>query len=165
MAARRQLELSHAQLAAIVESSADAIVSVRPDGHVVSWNQGAERIYGYSSAEIAGRSLSLIVPPDRRQEFHQSIERVRRGETVESLDTVRVHKGGGRVHVSLTLSPIRDAAGRITGLAHISRDIGKRIRAEEAVRASEARFRSFVESAPDAIVIVDERGRIQLVNA
>ena len=163
--AHQQAEFSRARLAAIVESSSDAILSSRLDGNIVSWNKGAERLFDYSSDEIIGHSLSLITPPDRQVEFQQVYERVRRGELVQTFDTVRLRKDGRPIPVSVTASLITDAGGRVTGISAIIRDISTRKRIEEALRANEAKFRSFVESSPDAIVIVDQRGQIRLVNS
>jgi len=136
--AHKQAELARSRLAAIVESSTDAILSLTPDGLVASWNNGAERIYGYAADEMVGRSVSLLVPPDRHDEFKQNSERIRHGKQIEPFDTVRMRKDGKLIHVSLTLSPIRDAAGRVTGISHTARDISEHKRLEaEVLQVSE----------------------------
>jgi PAS domain S-box-containing protein len=102
-------------LAAIVESSDDAIVSKDLDGIIQSWNTGAERLFGYRAAEVIGRSISILVPADRPDEEPGILARIRRGERVEHYETVRVRKDGGSIDVSITVSPIRDESGRIIG--------------------------------------------------
>ncbi len=123
------------RLAAIVESSDDAIVGHSLDGVVTSWNRGAERIYGYTAAEIVGQPLALLVPPDHPDELPDILERVRRGEAIEHFETERVRKDGSRIFVSLTISPVRNAEGRIIGASKIARDITARI--EEDRRKNE----------------------------
>ena len=128
------------QLALIVESSFDAIVGRTPDGIVTSWNEAAERLFGYSAAEMIGRSITILAPPERSDELDTINERLRAGETVGQFETVRVRKDGRRIEVASTVSPIRDASGRITAASAISRDIGERKRAEEALTRGEARL-------------------------
>src|SRR5262249_33402470 len=103
------------QLAAIVDSSGDAIISKTLDGVSTSWNQAASRIYGYSAAEMLGRHISILVPPDRPDELPTVMERLRRGERIDSYETERIRKDGTRFHVSVTVSPMKDAAGRVVG--------------------------------------------------
>ena len=109
---RRQTEAVSAYLASIVESCDDAIIGKMLDGTVVSWNRGAERLYGYSAAEMIGRSVSILVPSYRPEELPEIYETIKRGEGVDGLETVRIRKDGTPVEVSLTISPIKDAAGR-----------------------------------------------------
>jgi two-component system sensor kinase FixL len=135
VAERERAEAVRSHLAAIVESSSDAIVSKTLTGAVVSWNAGAERIYGYSAAEAVGRPITFIVPPDRSDELEVILDRVRRGERVDPFETVRVRKDGRRIDVSLTLSPIRDAAGRVIGSSAIARDVTEQKRAAEELRS------------------------------
>jgi PAS domain S-box-containing protein len=123
--ARRAVE-ARLHLAAIVESSDDAIIGQTLDGTITSWNRGAERLYGYAADEIVGRPLAALAPPDHPDELTGILERVRRGEHIEHYETVRVRKDGGRVDVSLTISPIRDAGGRVVGASKIARDITAR---------------------------------------
>jgi PAS domain S-box-containing protein len=123
--ARRSTE-AILQLAAIVESSDDAIIGQTLDGKISSWNRGAERLYGYSAREIIGRPLSVLVPADHPDEQPALLERIKGGESIEHFETVRVRKDGSRVDVSLTLSPIRSAGGKVTGASKIARDITAR---------------------------------------
>jgi PAS domain S-box-containing protein len=123
--ARRARE-ARLRLAAIVESSDDAIIGKSLDGTITSWNRGAERLYGYRAEEIVGRPLSLLVPPEHPDELPALMERVRRGEYIEHFETERVRKDGSRVEVSLSISPIRDARGAIIGASKIARDITAR---------------------------------------
>lgn len=122
---RRAME-TRVRLAAIVESSDDAIIGQTLDGRIVTWNRGAERLYGYTAEEILGRSLGLLVPPDHPDELPSILERLKRGEVIEHFETQRVRKDGSRVHVSLTVSPIRDTEGKIIGASKIARDITSR---------------------------------------
>jgi PAS domain S-box-containing protein len=122
-------EASH-RLAAIVESSDDAIIGKDLDGIITSWNRAAERLYGYSEQEVLGKPISIIIPDDRSNEFSQIMEKVRRGERVDHLETVRKRKDGVLIEVSVTVSPIRDDAGRIVGCSAIGHDITERRRAE-----------------------------------
>jgi PAS domain S-box-containing protein len=123
-----------ARLAAIVESSHDAIVSKTLDSIVRSWNRGAEEVFGYSAAEMLGQPITRLIPSERQDEEQMILERIRRGERVDHYETVRVTKDGRRIDVSLTVSPVRDAAGRIIGASKIARDITARRRAEETAR-------------------------------
>jgi PAS domain S-box-containing protein len=125
------------RLAAIVESSEDAIFSRTLDGAVLSWNLGAERLFGYTAQELKGRSVELLVPPERRAEVQAVLDRLRRGESVATLDTVRLRKDGTRVPVSLRMSPIRNAAGGIAALSVIARDITEQKRLEARIRQSQ----------------------------
>ncbi len=129
-----QIERGQRRLAAIVESSDDAIISKSPDGVITTWNKGAERIYGYTAAEAIGQSMGFIVPPEGMQELHDLLQRVRRGECVDYYETVRVCKDGHRVDVALTLSPLKNERGKIAGTSAIARDITERKRAEEEIR-------------------------------
>ncbi len=133
---RRSAELTANLLASIVESSDDAIVSKDLDGVIMSWNRGAERLFGYSAAEAIGQSIALIIPPDRIEEEPRILERLKRGERVEHFETIRVGKNGARLNISLTVSPIRDSTGRIIGASKVARDISDRVRQDEALRAA-----------------------------
>jgi PAS domain S-box-containing protein len=131
---RRQGQETAARLAAIVESSDDAIISKALDGKVLTWNSGAERMYGYSAAEIVGRSIYSLVPERLQQDEERILKQVARGEPVHHYETVRCRKDGKEIDISLALSPIRDATGTITGASSIQRDITERKGAEEALR-------------------------------
>ena len=126
------VEAVRARLAAIIESSDDAIVSKDLTGVVQSWNQGAERIFGYTAKEMIGRPINVIIPPERQGEEPQILERLKRGERVDHFETVRVCKDGRRIDVSVTISPIRDSTGRVVAASKIARDISvlKRAMAE-----------------------------------
>jgi two-component system cell cycle sensor histidine kinase/response regulator CckA len=136
---RVRAEAARARLAAIVESSEDAIIGKTLDGVVTNWNGGAEKIYGYRAEEVLGRHISFHVPRERRGEVAEILETVRRGLSISLHETVRVKKDGEPIHVSLTVSPIRDAAGNITGASAIARDITERKLAAEALRAADQR--------------------------
>jgi two-component system, chemotaxis family, CheB/CheR fusion protein len=128
---RKRADIHAQRLASIVESSDDAIVSKDLNGIITSWNRGAERLFGYSSEEVIGKPITILIPEDRIDEEPEIIERVRRGERVDHYDTVRRRKDGGLIHISLTVSPLKDADGRIVGASKIARDITERKRAQE----------------------------------
>jgi PAS domain S-box-containing protein len=158
-----EMEEVRAHLAAIVDSSDDAIVSKTPDGIVTSWNQGAERLYGYSAAEALGRHISFLVPQERLEELRQITGKILQGERIKNLDTFRRHKDGREIPVSLTLSPILCEAGEIIGVSVIARDNTERLRMVRLLRESEMRYRVLVEMAPDA-VFVHQDGRFVYAN-
>ncbi len=122
-----------AQLAAIVESSDDAIISKSREGRIVSWNQGAERLFGYAAAEAIGQPITLIVPGDKRDEERMILDQLWRGERIDHMETVRVNKAGERLDISLTVSPVRDSTGRIVGASKVARDITARKRADQSI--------------------------------
>ena len=123
---RERTELARAHLAAIVESSEDAIVSKTLDGIILSWNKGAEHLFGFTAREAVGQSIMMLIPPERRDEEHGILARIARGERIEHFDTVRVAQGGRRIDVSLTISPIRNAANEVIGASKVARDISRR---------------------------------------
>jgi PAS domain S-box-containing protein len=131
-------------LAAIVESSDDAIISKDLDGVIKSWNNGAEKIFGYSAQETIGKSITMLIPAGRQDEEPQILERIRRGERVESYETVRQRKDRSLIDVSLTVSPVKDAQNKVIGASKIARDISERRRSEEQIRilAREAEHRA-----------------------
>src|SRR5829696_6843933 len=131
---RKQAEEVRARLAAIVESSEDAIIGKTLEGIITNWNRGAQKIYGYSSEEVLGKPINILAPPDRPNEIPKIHERLRRGEAIEHYETVRITKDGRRLNISLTISPIRDSSGNIVGASTIARDITERKWAEEAQR-------------------------------
>ena len=121
-------------LAAIVESSDDAIISTSFDGTILSWSAGAERMYGYTAAEAIGETVSMLVPAERPDELPRIFEQLRRGQPVDRLETVRVHKDGRRSDVSVTISPIVDAQGAVVGASSVARDLGERKASENHLR-------------------------------
>jgi diguanylate cyclase (GGDEF)-like protein/PAS domain S-box-containing protein len=123
-----------ARVAAIVDSSFDAIISMTPDLRITSWNAAASSMYGYAADQVTGRSIEIIVPPDRLEEFRAVYERLRRGGNIEPFDTERITKDGRRLHVALRLSPIKDPKGTVIGFSGIGRDITERSRVEERTR-------------------------------
>jgi PAS domain S-box-containing protein len=131
--ARQALE-ARLRLAAIVESSDDAIISKNLDGTITSWNKGAERLFGYTAQEMIGQSLSRLVPPDHPDELPAIIQRLKRGERVDHFETVRLRKDGSRVDVSLTISPIKNGEGKVIGASKVARDITAGKRKAEAAR-------------------------------
>ena len=131
---RKKAERAMARLAAIVESTDDAILSKDLNGIIQSWNAGAERLFGYRAEEVVGRPITLLLPPERIEEEQQILDRLLGGQRVEHLETVRVAKDGSRLDVSVTVSPVTDPDGRIVGASKIVRDITQRKRAEEALR-------------------------------
>jgi PAS domain S-box-containing protein len=141
------------QLAAIVESSEDAIISKNLDGVISSWNQSAERIFGYTAEEAVGKNITLIIPTDRRDEETAILEQLRRGERVDHFETVRVRKDGALLNISITISPVKDDLGRVVGASKVARDITDRKEAEEARKKAE--FAAKLLQAQDA-----ERRRI-----
>ena len=155
---------SSALLRAIVESSDDAIVGKALDGTIVSWNAGAERMYGYRAAEAVGQSITLIIPGEQREELRRILDEIQAGRRVASHETVRVTRDGRRLTVSLTVSPILDIAERVVGASAIARDITESRRVQAALGASEERYRSIVDSAVDGILVIDRRGCIEAFN-
>ena len=128
---RRRAEEARAYVASIVDSSEDAIIGKTLEGIVVSWNRGAERIFGYTAEEVLGQPVTMLIPPDRSDEEPKNIERLRRGERIEHFETVRRRKDGEEIDVSLTISPVKDETGTIIGISKIARDITERQRVKE----------------------------------
>jgi PAS domain S-box-containing protein len=141
---RKRSEEAQARLAAIVESSDDAIVGKDLNGIITSWNRGAERLFGYTADEAIGRTVALLIPPDRLDEETAILERFRRAETVDSYDTVRRRKDGTLFDASVTVSPIRDSRGKVVGASKIARDITERKRGEEALREADRNKSEFL---------------------
>ena len=122
----RRAFFDRSALAAIVDSSEDAIISKNLDGIITSWNKGAERLFGLTAKEVVGLPITIIIPPELQHEEAQILARIRAGERIDHYQTVRVTKAGTRVDVSLTISPVTDPEGRIVGVSKIARDIGER---------------------------------------
>jgi PAS domain S-box-containing protein len=137
-----------ARLAAIVESSEDAIIAKDLDGVVTSWNAAAERMYGYSAAEIIGATMARLVPSDRMDEEREIMARIKGGETVGHLETVRLAKDGRRIDVSVTISPIKDATGKVVGASKIARDMTERLRTRETLKQREKQYRVLFQTHP-----------------
>ncbi len=153
------------RLAAIVESSHDAIIGKTLDGIITSWNPGAETLYGYSAEEVMGRSIEILGHPDQPDEIHAIMEHVRNKGLIDHFETARITKEGKRIFVSLTISAIRDDSGVTIGFSTIARDITKRKSSEDAQKSSEVRYRRLFESAKDGILILDANsGKIIDVN-
>jgi diguanylate cyclase (GGDEF)-like protein/PAS domain S-box-containing protein len=148
------------RLATIVQQSDDAIISTELDGTVTSWNRGAERIYGYSAAEALGRHISFCYPPENRTKVHAFLQRIANGKTIERFDTQRVTKNGATIDVSLSISAIKDGAGKVVGVSGIARDVTARRRAEKDFLLRSAAL----DAAANAIVITDHEGTIVWVN-
>jgi PAS domain S-box-containing protein len=142
---RKQAEKAAAALAAIVESSDDAIVSKDLDGIVTSWNKGAERLFGYTAEEAIGQSVTRLIPPERLDEEPDILEHIRNGESIEHYETIRRRKDGKDLDISLTVSPVRDSQGRVIGASKIARDISDRKRAEEALQRAHDELESLVQ--------------------
>jgi PAS domain S-box-containing protein len=143
-AALRESEQQLRWLASIIDSSDDAIVSKNLDGIIRSWNSGAERIFGYSASEAIGQPITLVIPQDRQSEEREILTRIRRGERIDHFETVRQHKHGSLIIVSLTVSPVKDANDKIVGASKIARDITEQKRSQELIvtLAREAEHRS-----------------------
>jgi two-component system, sensor histidine kinase and response regulator len=148
------------QLAAIVQSSDDAIIGKTLGGIIISWNSGAERVYGYSSVEVIRRHISILLPPNHPDEVFQFLERISRGERIDHYETVRMRKDGQFIYVSLTISPVKDATGKIVGASTVARDISGHKRAEEALRESENKYRKIFENVQDVFYQADNEGNI-----
>jgi PAS domain S-box-containing protein len=163
-AERQTAERAAQQLVAIVESSHDAIVSKDLNGVIVTWNQGAESVFGYKADEVIGKPITILIPPERHNEEPAILERIRRGERVDHFDTVRQRKDGTLVDISLTISPVRDRYGRIVGASKIGRDVTDRKAADAKLRDSERQLQELIAAIPAAIYTTDAHGRITYFN-
>lgn len=151
-------------LAAVLDASDDAIIATDLSGKVFTWNRGAERIYGYSAKEFIGRSLGELISANHRTDQASILERIAAGSRIEPHDSVHVVKGGHRIEVLMTVSPIRDAGEHVVGAAVTVRDQTAQRRAERNLRSSEARGRAIIETAVDAIILIDRRGLVEAFN-
>jgi PAS domain S-box-containing protein len=140
------------RLASIVEFSDDAIVSKDINGIIVSWNRGAQRLFGYTADDVVGKPITILMPPERQDEGPQILARIRRGEHIDHYETVRRRKDGGLVDIALTVSPLMDAEGKIVGASKIARDITERKRAEQALRAREAELENVISRTPFMLI-------------
>jgi PAS domain S-box-containing protein len=161
---RQRTEATRDYLASIVKCSNDAIIGTGPEGAIRSWNAGAEKLYGYTASEVIGQSVFLLAPPERRKEVEDFLERMKRGEEIESHETVRATKGGGRIDVSVTISPLKNVSGKIVGASTVARDITARKRAEQDLSFKTVLLKAQSETAIDGILVVDMTGHVLLVN-
>lgn len=160
MTEKKQAEDVFRRFAALVESSNDAIISMMPNGKIASWNPAAQRIFGYSSSEVMGQSVFFLLAEGKQEEMLQILSRIGQGEQVQHYETICVHKNSRSLIVSLTVSPVKDDTGRIIGASAIGRDVTKEQAIEEALRSSEKRLRTIVETANDAFVEINQQGTI-----
>ena len=152
---QKQAAEVQARLAAIIESSDDAITSIDLDGQIISWNKAAEQLYGYTAAEALDRPISLLIPADKSAELRRLLKHCRQGQKIVGYESVRTTKDGKRLDVSMTISPIRDTTGQLIGSSAVVRDITARKQAEAALRESEARFRVLFDEANDGMLLAD----------
>jgi two-component system sensor kinase FixL len=151
-------ENAEALLDAILDSSNDAIILEAENGIVTGWNREAERIFGYGAEEIVGRPLSLLAPPEEASDIRMLLDRATSGERIEHYETTRRHKNGAVLQVSLTVQPVRDAAGRIVALVQVARDFTAARNAQHSIEIGEAHLRAIVEAIPDGMIVMDESG-------
>ena len=168
---RKRAEAASATFAAIVESSDDAIISKSLDGVITSWNQSAERMFGYTASEAVGQPITMLIPPDRLDEEAKILEQLKRGERVDHFETIRVRKDGSLLDISLTISPVKDADGRIVGASKVARDITERKQVEAALRSREQELADFFDNAalglhwigPDGIILRVNQAELTLL--
>jgi PAS domain S-box-containing protein len=161
---RRRAEAIINRFAAIIESSDDAIISKTLDGIVTSWNPASEKMFGYTASEIIGKPITLLFPPDRVQEEGEILARIAGGEPVRHFETIRVRKDGRQLDVSVTLSPIRDADGKITGVSKIVRDITERKQAQETIDRLNRQRELVLDASGEGIMGMDPQGNHTFVN-
>ncbi|MGA2695409.1 MAG: PAS domain S-box protein [Terriglobales bacterium] len=159
------------RLAAIVDSSDDAIISKNLDGTITAWNSGAEKLFGYRASEAMGQPILMLLPPDRANEEAEILARIRRGESVEHFETVRLHKDGHQMEVSVTISPIKDGSGQVVGASKIARDITARkqvdeelARSRQALEVKTLLLQSVLDSMSEGLIVADEQGKFIVWN-
>ncbi len=162
--AARQAQREHALLAAVVGHTEDAVITHTPEGIITSWNRGAEQLSGYSEAEAVGRSIMSLVPAEQRVDEQYMLSAVREGESVAHQNALRVRKDGSSMHLSITVSPIRDEAGRVAGVSRIARDVSHRYAAEEALFREKELAEITLKSIGDAVITTDPGGYITSLN-
>ena len=162
---RKQAEVQLSHLAAIVKGSDDAIIGVTLDGSILSWNPGAERLFGYKASYIVGQPMSLLIPAQSRAEIPKVLARLRRGASLEHYETTCLHKDGHRIRVSMPISPVKNGGGAVVGVAAIARDITEQRRTEAALRESEERFRVALKNAPTVVFNHDLELRYTWINS
>ena len=161
---RRRAAEATERLAAIVDTSDDAIISKNLDGVIQTWNAGAMRIFGYTAEEVIGKPVTILMPPERYGEEPEILAQLRRGERIDHYQTVRRRKDGTLIDVSLTISPVRDHAGRVIGASKIARDVSDQKRVEATLRDSERRLQDLLAAIPAAIYTTDAAGKITYFN-
>ena len=161
---RQATEHARAFLGSIVESSDDAIYAKKLDGTIISWNRGAEVLFGYTGQEILGKNIAILTPLDRREEVRQHLATIRHGGTIRPFETVLQGKNGCGVDVLLSVAPIRNPAGEVVGASGIAHDIRKRVQAERKLRDSEERFRILADGCPAMIWVTNAEGGVQFFN-
>jgi diguanylate cyclase (GGDEF)-like protein/PAS domain S-box-containing protein len=164
-AERAEGTVVRARLASIVDSSEDAIIGKTLEGTITNWNRGAEHIFGYSAVEAVGQSMLMLIPADRVNEAREILARIAHGETVKHFETVRVRRDGVRIDVSVRLSPIIDAQGRIVGVSNIARDITEQKRLEDQLFVEKDRAQVTLHSIGDAVISTDASSRVTYLNA
>ena len=160
----KRIEESRSYLASIVDSSDDAIIGETLDGVIISWNAGAKKMYGYTAEEVFGKSINIIMPPDRQDEGHHLLDRIKNGDCAVHIETERWRKDGKRIQIALTVSPIKDKFGNLIGASTIARDITKRKQMEEALIESKQRYATTLGSIGDAVIATDTAGKITFMN-
>src|ERR1700730_16045777 len=155
---------AQAYLAAIVESSDDAIIAKDLDGIIQACNAAAERLFGYQPGELIGQSVRVLIPPDREREEDDILARIRQGHRIDHFETVRLTRDGRPIDISLTVSPVRDAAGAIIGVSKTARDITARKQAAAALAAQQEWFRVTLGSIGDGIIASDPDGHVTYMN-
>ncbi len=165
LANRKSDEDAMSRLAAIVTSSEDAIAGATLEGIVTDWNRGAEAVFGYTSEEMIGKTIAVLVPAENQQDAFEALERIKRGEPVTHFETRRRRKDGRIIDVSLTVSPVRDGSGRLLGAAKVARDITAAKQAQAALVEREAHLRSVLDTIPDAMIVIDAQGIIRSFSA
>lgn len=162
--ARRRAEERDVELAAIVDSSSDAIVGTTLSGMITSWNKGAERLYGYNAVEMLGRNINVLLPAGS-EELAPVLDEARKGFLVERFVTARQRMDQTLIHVSLTISPVRDREGRLVGASDVARDITQQIEAEEQLSQSQAQLKGIIDSAMDAVITIDQEQKVVMFNS
>jgi two-component system, cell cycle sensor histidine kinase and response regulator CckA len=153
--AMRESDQRLRRLAAVVQSSRDAIISKELDGTVTSWNPSAERIFGYTAAEMVGQPIYRLIPESLHDEEHDLLRRVATGEVVESFESERIRKDGGRIIIAVTISPVHDAAGVVVGVSSIKRDVTQQRQMQRALEESEARLQAILQQLPSGVIIAE----------
>ena len=161
---QRAADIAQARLAAVVKDSGDAILTKTLEGIVQSWNAAAERLFGYKPEEMIGRSITTLIPKDRLHEETEILSRLHRGQPSERLETIRLAKNGRQLHVSVSVSPIRDREGRIIGASKVVHDITDTVVAREALRKERELLATTLASIGDAVIVTDVSGRVTTLN-